>query len=130
MRLVTALALVAAFAAACGGAPAAPTAEPTPRPTPTIGKYTQTWRTASYADTTCVHWVDDMNSHERFVMAADMLMGAQRSQVPGSPIPPDWQVNRLLSALDEFCADTGYSIPSRVSDLVTTLYLMSDDLKP
>lgn len=121
---LAALAVAALLLAACGGgAPRGPT------PTPTVGKYTQTW-TKSYATTTCVDWVDAMDAHERFVMAGDMLMGAQGTDVPNPPLPPDRQINAMRDGIHDVCSDSGYQLAMRVTELATTLYLLADDLKP
>jgi hypothetical protein len=43
--------------------------------TSTIGRYEQTW-TTPYGQTSCTQWHENMNAHERFVAAGDMLTGA------------------------------------------------------
>lgn len=88
-RLIV-LATVLLGIAACGGEPAqapesaaAPTRTaqpvpilPAPAAEPEPAKYKQTWATP-YSETTCAQFAEAMNDHERFVMAADMLVGAR-----------------------------------------------------
>jgi hypothetical protein len=44
---------------------------------PASGKYEQTW-TMSYGETTCGHFLTEMTDKQRWVMAADMLVGARK----------------------------------------------------
>jgi hypothetical protein len=44
------------------------------------GKYEQTWRT-SYASTTCADWQRELDGHERWVAAGDMLTAARSDDV-------------------------------------------------
>jgi hypothetical protein len=93
---------------------------------PTVGKYTQTW-TIAYTDTTCTQWTAQMNDHQRFVMAGDMLLAAHQQDKPGAPIPPDVQINTFKDGIGTICEDAG---PVKVTEIGATLYTMADDLKP
>lgn len=110
------LALVLTLAACGGGEPAST-------------KYTQTWAKA-YNQTTCADWRQQMDDHQQFVMAADMLLGAQRDDQPDAPIPPDRQIQKFLDAIDGTCVGAGEQLGVKVTEVAASLYLMSNDLGP
>jgi hypothetical protein len=110
-------------------APTATAAPATSTPASTIGKYEQTWLKA-YGDTTCADWVNEMDAHQQFVMAADMLLTLQRADVPSAPIPPDEQIDRFASAITTSCEGPGAELGVKITEVAASLYTLSDDLKP
>lgn len=65
------------------------------------GKLEQTW-SQDYADTTCAEWAGQMDNHQRFVAAADMLTGA-RNKHGGSGLPPDSLIETFQSGISNVC---------------------------
>lgn len=108
---------VLAIVSACGGGGAA-----------TVGPYEQTW-SMSYAETTCVHWADEMDDHQRFVMASDMLAGARTSDGAGELAPEQMQ-RSFQAAIDGVCQAEGREIAMKVSEVAAFLYVGSSDFKP
>ena len=84
--IVTALVVVVA---ACGDGPA-----------PT--KYTQTWA-KPYSTTTCADWRDAMGEHQKFVMAADILLTSQRKLKADAPIPSDQLIGQFQGQIQGLC---------------------------
>ena len=109
------LAMALVVVAACGGG------------TPASTRYTQTW-TKAYDQTTCADWGSAMDEHQRFVMAADMLLAAQRGEQADAPIPPDSQIQTLQTAIGGACAGAGAELGVKVGEVAASLYLMSNDL--
>lgn len=75
--------------AACGGSPSST-------------KYTQTWAKA-YGDTTCEDWRSVMDEHQKFVMAADILLTSQRKLKADAPIPDDALVGQFQGQIQGLC---------------------------
>lgn len=119
MRLAI-LAIAALLFASCETGPAA---------APTIGKWEQTWP-AAYGETTCAQWVADMNSHERFVAAGDMLLRAQRRDVPDAGIPQDAQVAEFLSTIDSICHETNTPTMNITEAAAVTYVTYQDEFSP
>jgi len=113
--LAIGLMLAALVAAACSGSP-----EST--------KYKQTW-TKAYAETVCTDWADAMDAHQQFVMAADMLLSAQRRDNADAPIPSDALIGQFQGYIDGVClrADAG---TTEISTVAFLAYSASDQFKP
>lgn len=120
MQRLLPLALAVVLAACSPAAPA--TTAPTP------GKYEQTW-TVSYSETTCTQWADEMNDHERFVMAGDMLLGARKGDGDGS-LPSDALIGEFQDAIQNVCANEGGELGVKVAETAASIYVLADDLKP
>jgi hypothetical protein len=120
LRLVS-LAVACALLVACGGSP--------PAGSPALGVWGQTWPIA-YGDTTCVHWADEMDAHQRRVMAGDTPLRVQRSDKPDAGMPPLQQIYTLTSATDQMCENEGRQVGMKVTEIAAMLYALSDDLKP
>jgi hypothetical protein len=88
------------------------------------GKFDQTWSTP-YSQTTCAHWGNDMDNHQKFVMAADMLIGAWESDGIDA-LPPDEQIQRFVVAISRGCRGTDWD----VTEMAAAIYLSADDLTP
>lgn len=134
--IVLALAVIASMAGGGTNSPdtsAAPTAagvessEPT-AVAPTPGLYEQTWP-VPYEDTTCVHWADQMDDHQRFVMAADFLARSRQLDGANELAPEDLQ-RRFQAALDDICQNEGKDIAMKVAEAAAAVYVMSTDFKP
>jgi hypothetical protein len=103
--------------AACGGGGGAPT----------VGPYEQTWK-QGYGETTCREWLVEMNSHERFVAAADMLVAARR--VDGADdLPADSLIRTFEMSIGQVCAADAEGILT-IAEVAASLYTLSDDFKP
>ncbi|MFJ4551075.1 hypothetical protein ACIP4X_17920 [Streptomyces sp. NPDC088817] len=143
MHARTALLIVAVLAGtltACGGtstgsqaerpknaAPAAPAeAAPESKPAPkAVGKYEQTWKTP-YSDTPCGDYLNEMNGHERWVTAADMLAGARKTD-GGNSLPADSEVSRFQKDVSTACQG---SADITITEVGAALYLMDPSYKP
>jgi hypothetical protein len=117
MRRAVFLVAAVFLAAACSGGE------------PESTKYLQTW-TKAYGETTCTDWHQTMSAHERFVMAADMLLGAHRRENADAAIPSDILVTRFEMGIGGACADAGEQSGIKVSEVAALLYTMSNDLGP
>lgn len=71
-----------------------------------LGKYEQTWA-KDYGKTTCREWLRRMDEHERFVAAADMLLGAQQVGNRNADLPSGKLVGEFSGALDKVCSVAG-----------------------
>ena len=67
----------------------------------TSGKYDQTWQTP-YGQTTCGDWRSQMSEHERWVAAADMLVGI-RDQWGIKDMPSDSLVDTFKDDITQGC---------------------------
>ncbi|MBO1756515.1 hypothetical protein [Allobranchiibius sp. CTAmp26] len=83
-----------------------------------VGKYEQTW-TKGYSSTTCDEFINEMDPHQRFVAAADMLGGARQAD-GGTGLPGDSLVNSFKSGLDQACEPIG---TMTLTDAGAALYL-------
>lgn len=120
-------ALIALLLGACGGASTSEPPDSTPRPTRTIGPYEQTWR-QSYGETDCREWRLEMNDHERFVAAADMLLAARRADGAGD-LPPDDLIRSFQAAIADVCeADTEGIVT--IAEVAAGTYTLSTDFAP
>ena len=122
--------ILSVLVTACGGSTSEPRAgEPdSPGKATPVGKYKQTWA-KDYSTTLCTDWLNVMDDHQRFVMAADMLFGAQQADKPDVGLPPDGQVETLSKAIGSVC-DEGAKLGIKVTETAASLYMMADDLKP
>lgn len=117
-------ALIAVFCGAC--TPAADEARSTAA-TRTIGPYEQTWR-QSYGETDCREWRLEMDDHERFVAAADMLLAARRADGAGD-LPPDDLIRSFQAAIADVCeADTEGIVT--IAEVAAGIYTLSTDFAP
>lgn len=99
-----------------------PQASPTPdKP----GKFEQTWKTP-YADTTCGNFLHQMNDHERWVAAADMLAGARKTD-GGSDLPADSEITRFQKDMGTACEANA---DMKAAEAGATLYLMDPSYRP
>lgn len=105
-------------------APAEDTPQPSPTP-PKPGKFEQTWKTP-YSDTTCGDFLHQMNNHERWVTAADMLAGARKTD-GGSDLPPDSEITRFQKDMGTACEANA---DMKAAEVGATLYLMDSSYKP
>lgn len=113
------LMLLALVVLACGGSPAST-------------KYTQTW-TKSYGSTTCADWNTAMDDHQKFVMAGDMLLSAQKKDKPDATVPADSTINNFAADIGADCADTTGALSADQKDIPTiaaVVYLSSSAYKP
>lgn len=113
------VAVVAAVLVGCGGSADS-------------DKYKQSW-SQPYDKTDCQEWAKDMDEHQRFVMAADLLLTLQRKQEAGAAIPSDALVDRFVTALDEVCDDTDAAIAAEdrpVLEMAPLAYLADDSFRP
>lgn len=126
-------AVLAAALAGCGssdagaGADNATTEEvAAPSPTPKqADKYEQTW-TVPYSKTTCGSYLRDMDDHQRWVAAADMLVGARKTD-GGSDLPADSEVTRFQEDISTACLG---SADLKTTEVAVSVYLMDDSYKP
>lgn len=127
MKRALAVAFVCVALTACGdtGSRAAPDDEADATP----GKYEQTWTAASYGETRCTDWADEMTAHERWVAAADMLFGARR-QDGDEELPPHRLVDAFHDAIDEVCTNEGGELNLTISEVAAPLYVLSADFRP
>jgi hypothetical protein len=112
--------LVLVLVAACSTAPGAQLG-------PDATKYIQTW-TRGYSDTTCAAWRDEMDSHQRFVAAVDMLV-ALRGAAGGELPPPDALVDLFAAGITTACGDDA-ALAADINDVATKLYEASGQFQP
>lgn len=86
-------------------------------------KFEQTWST-SYGQTTCKQWFNDMTANERFVAAADMLVGAQKTERPDVDLPDDKLITRFEGDISEGCEPIA---TMKITDEATFIYLSAPD---
>jgi hypothetical protein len=84
------------------------------------GKYEQTW-TTSYRDTTCADWRARMNSHERWVAAADMLISV-RSHDGDEGLPPDSMITEFEGGVSNVCSEPDLAATS-IAEVGALLYV-------
>ncbi|MFB7732791.1 hypothetical protein ACFC08_00025 [Streptomyces sp. NPDC056112] len=101
---------------------AVPAAKPKPK---RVGKYDQTW-TTPYSDTSCGAYLNEMNSHERWVTAADMLVGARKTD-GGSSLPADSEVSRFQADVSTACEA---SADIKITEVGAAIYTMDSSYKP
>ena len=82
------------------------------------GKYEQTW-SKSYGRTKCREWLNAMDPHQRFVAAADMLVGAQSAD-GGDDLPDDDLIREFTSGLDNVCP---VNVQGSLAETAAALYL-------
>lgn len=115
--------LIALFNASCAGGDSARE----PAATRTVGPYEQTW-TQSYGETDCREWRVEMNSHERYVAAADMLLAARRADGAGD-LPPESMIRSFEMAIGQACAaDTEGAVS--IAEVAAGIYTLSTDFAP
>lgn len=120
MRRVLAGLVLGMVAMACGGG------------APESTKYKQTW-SQPYDKTDCEEWSSDMDDHQRFVMAADLLLTLQRKDKADVPIPSDDLIGKFEAALDAMCDDTDAIIADEdrnLLDMAPIAYLAEDTFRP
>lgn len=84
----------------------------------TPGKYEQTWG-ASYSATTCADWSTQMDDHQRWAAAADMLAGARNKGDGGEGLPVDALVDEFEAGISTACVEPTMSL----TDVSVGLYL-------
>ncbi|MFF7966743.1 hypothetical protein ACFZC3_15425 [Streptomyces sp. NPDC007903] len=125
------IALLAATLTACGSnersssAYGADSNAATHAESPAPGKYDQTWETP-YSDTTCGDYGTDMNAHERWAMAADMLLGARKAD-GATGLPADSEVTRFQEDMATACQG---SSQLEVTEVGATIYLLDHSYAP
>ncbi|MFD7881105.1 hypothetical protein ACFV3N_01565 [Streptomyces bauhiniae] len=129
--LLVTVAVLAAALTACGSnerSSSTYTADPTPATRakdPAPGKYDQTWKTP-YSDTTCGDYGTDMNAHEQWAMAADMLLGARKAD-GATGLPADSEVTRFQQDMATACQG---SSQLKVTEVGATIYLLDHSYAP
>lgn len=68
-----------------------------------VGQYDQTWATP-YDQTTCAQWLGEMDSHEKYVAGADMLIGAAHTKNPDAGLPPDSYIENFTQQMSTACS--------------------------
>ncbi|MEW2250408.1 hypothetical protein AB0907_24075 [Streptomyces sp. NPDC006975] len=135
MQIRTALAACVVLAAAltgCGssdtgagsGSATAEGAAPRPKPKQ-ADKYEQTW-TVPYSNTTCGDYLNNMDDHQRWVAAADMLVGARKTD-GGSGLPADSEVTRFQEDISTACRA---SADLKTTEVAVSVYLVDSSYKP
>lgn len=125
------VAVLAATLTACGsnerssGTYGADSTPATQAESPAPGKYDQTWKTP-YSDTTCGDYGSDMNAHERWAMAADMLLGARKAD-GAIGLPADSEVTRFQQDMATACQG---SLQLEVTEVAATIYLLDHTYAP
>lgn len=103
--------------------PSAPSAKPA-SPSPSVGKYEQTW-TKGYGKTTCKHWNNQMDEHQQFVAAADMLVNVQTVDDPDlDDMPSDAKIREFAGGITTACVVPTYSI----AEIAVGVYMTDQDL--
>lgn len=69
--------------------------------TGTTSKFDQTWP-KNYASTTCSEWNAQMDDHQQFVAAADMLVGARKLD-GGKTLPSDALIRNFQGGVTTAC---------------------------
>lgn len=117
---------------ACGGGdtPASPKGTATELPATTLdslapGKYEQTWPTR-YASTTCGDYLTAMDDHQRWVLAADMLSGARKTD-GATDLPADSEVDRFQQDIATACEPIA---TAKTTEIGVSIYLMDASYKP
>ncbi|MFB6963086.1 hypothetical protein ACFCYB_40525 [Streptomyces sp. NPDC056309] len=101
---------------------AAPVAKPKPKK---VGKYDQTW-TTPYSDTACGAFLNEMNEHERWVTAADMLVGARKTD-GGTSLPADSEVSRFQADVGTACKG---SAVIKITEVGAAVYTLDSSYQP
>lgn len=93
--------------------------------TGTDDKYTQTWVT-DYASTTCTQMLDEMNVHEQWVTAADLLSSARAVNGIQPAMPGDALVDAFAASLATACRNDLAVVthPTYVSRVAVGVYLL------
>lgn len=84
---------------------------------PASTKFTQTW-TKPYGQTTCGDWRDTMTEHQKFVMAADILLTSQRKLKANAPIPNDGLIGQFQGQVQGLC------LTHATDDVTTVAFLV------
>lgn len=134
MRHHTAIAaaLLLATLTACSGSDRATKPEETTAERPAQapassapGKYEQTWSTP-YASTTCGDYLTAMDDHQRWVLAADMLSGARKTD-GATDLPADSDVDRFQQDIATACEPIA---TAKTTEIGVSIYLMDATYKP
>ncbi|WP_327337387.1 hypothetical protein OG384_14905 [Streptomyces sp. NBC_01324] len=96
-----------------------------PKTTPKPGKYEQTWSTP-YSATTCGQFLTDMDEHQRWVTAADMLAGARKTD-GANTLPADSEVDRFQTDMATACEPEA---TAKTTEIGATLYMLDPSYKP
>ncbi|MET7648358.1 hypothetical protein ABZS83_33000 [Streptomyces sp. NPDC005426] len=125
--------LLLATLTACGGGDTAAGPEETAAEAPAVttptspepGKYEQTWPTR-YADTTCGDYLTAMDDHQRWVLAADMLSGARKTD-GAAGLPADSEVDRFQQDIATACEPIA---TAKTTEIGVSIYLTDATYKP
>lgn len=115
-KLIVATAAVALCLAGCTSSPEVTESVP--------DKYEQTWP-YSYSETTCAEWSSEMDNHQQFVAAADMLLGA-RSVDGSEDMVSDGMIDDFSAGVSNVCIEPSMSI----ADVAVGLYLTEPQFQP
>ncbi|MFD6474394.1 hypothetical protein ACFWEH_12950 [Streptomyces anulatus] len=99
--------------------------EPEPYTPAGPGKYEQTW-TTPYSSTTCGDYLNTLNQHQRWVLAADMLSGARKADGT-STLPDDTDVDRFQQDMANACKAEA---TAKTTEVGATLYTLDPTYKP
>lgn len=88
------------------------------------GKYDQTW-SKQYSDTTCDDWTGEMDDHQQWVAAADMLSGA-RSADGEDGLPSDSMITEFQGGITTACV-----VPTMAfNEVAAGLYVTEPRFRP
>jgi hypothetical protein len=121
--------VIVAYAVLFGPERTDTTPEPETPPGSQVGKYEQTWA-KDYDATTCAEFVERMDGHERWVMAAEYLLEAHRAGDSAAPIPPDSQVDLMTGAIDAACEGIAAERDIGTTEVARSLIATRVDLQP
>ncbi|MFF4246234.1 hypothetical protein ACFYY2_17450 [Streptomyces sp. NPDC001822] len=83
------------------------------------GKYAQTWPTP-YSSTTCGDYLTAMDHHQRWALAADMLVGARKADGL-TTLPADTDVDRFEQDMATACQPIA---TAKTTEIGASIYLM------
>ncbi|MGW1813294.1 hypothetical protein ACWCQM_06945 [Streptomyces sp. NPDC002125] len=83
------------------------------------GKYTQTWPTP-YSSTTCGDYLTTMDHHQRWALAADMLVGARKNDGL-TTLPADTDVDRFEQDMATACQPIA---TAKTTEIGASVYLV------
>lgn len=109
-------------------AAAPPTGQAPAAPDEARREWEQSW-TRSYGETTCVHWVDEMDAHERRVAAGDMLLAARKRDGDAS-VPPLALMQSFHEEVDLVCRNQGYQVEAKINEVAAFIYLYDERYQP
>jgi len=86
-------------------------------------KFNQTWPTG-YGQTTCQQWLAEMTSAQKFVAAADMLVGARSHDDENAGLPSDSLIRSFENDIGQGCEPIA---TMTISDAAVSIYLIGRD---